>query len=379
VTDLPSMPAPADADPADAASDPAAPRSPWDRFFFTPQSVAPMVLVRVGWGAVVAVWALTLIPDIDPFLTKGALRYERSLPAGSWNPLDHIGGVHGPLVACLLLFVAALATMVGYRTRLSAVVAVLCLLAVQRTNSTIFNSGDLLLRQVGIAVALAPTGVLWSFDARRARRRRMPMETMRAPWAMRLLQLELAIGYALSAWAKLRGDTWHEGTALAFALRIEDLERFAAPEWLFEQGVLLNLVTWSALAFEASFLFLVWDRRWRLWVLGFGVAFHLGIDIFLDIGFFSIAIYLAYLAFLPAALADRVVRASAPTTGRPTNPLLRREGTSSMSGPTRERPSPERWRAVRPVTGLGWPADRASRGGRRWRGGRGAAGDRRRS
>jgi hypothetical protein len=290
------------ADPVDGA-----PMSAWGRFLFLPQSASPMVLVRVGWGAVMAVWALTLLPDVDPFLTDGALRYDRALPAGSWNLLDHIGWVHAPLAACLLLVVASLTTMVGYRTRLSAVVAVVCLISLQRTNSTIFNSGDLLLRQIGIAVALAPAGVLWSFDAARARRRGRPLDILRAPYAMRLLQLELAIGYALSAWAKLRGDTWHNGTALAYALRIEDLERIAAPEWLFQQEVLLNLLTWAALAFEASFLLLVWDRRWRLWVLGFGVAFHLGIDLFLDIGFFSLGIWLAYLAFLPVELADRLV------------------------------------------------------------------------
>ena len=50
----------------------------WDRFFFEPQSTAPMTLVRIGWGAVTAVWALSLLPDIDPFFTKGDLLYERS-------------------------------------------------------------------------------------------------------------------------------------------------------------------------------------------------------------------------------------------------------------------------------------------------------------
>jgi hypothetical protein len=52
---------------------------------------------------------------------------------------------------------------------------------------------------------------------------------------------------------------------------------------------------------------LVWPRRTRMWVLAAGVLFHLGIDVFLDIGFFSIAIYLTYLAFLPQDIAQRVV------------------------------------------------------------------------
>jgi hypothetical protein len=80
-----------------------------------------------------------------------------------------------------------------------------------------------------------------------------------------------------------------------------------APEWFFEQSVLLNLFTWATLLFEATFGVLVWNRRLRPWVIGTGIAFHLGIDLFLDIGFFSLAIYLAYLAFLPDGVAERLL------------------------------------------------------------------------
>jgi hypothetical protein len=279
----------------------------WDRFFFEPQTTAPMTLVRVGWGAATAVWALTLLPDIDPFFTEGALLYDRSLREGSWNLLPHLGWAHAGMATCLLLLVASLATMVGLKTRLSAPVAVLCLVVLQRGNSTIFNSGDLLLRLVGIAVVLSPCGLLWSLDAAIDRRRGRVRNLRRAPYGMRLLQLELAVGYLLSAWAKSRGTTWHEGTALAWSLRIEDLQRFVAPDWLFDQSILLNLLTWATLAFEATFIVFVWPRRWRLWVLAIGVLLHLGIDVFLDIGFFSVAIYLAYLAFLPPDIAEQVV------------------------------------------------------------------------
>jgi hypothetical protein len=187
-------------------------------------------------------------------------------------------------------------------------VAVICLIGLERANTTIFNSGDLALRLIGISVALSPCGLLWSVDAIRARRRGVTGPApWRAPWALRLLQLQFAIGYALSAWAKLRGNMWHEGTALGMALRIKDLQRFAIPDWLFEQSILLNLATWGTLAFESCFLFLVWNRKLRPWVLGVGVAFHLGIDIVLDIGFFSVALWLSYVAFIFPDVADRIV------------------------------------------------------------------------
>lgn len=282
---------------------------PWDRFFFEPRTTAPMTLVRIGWGALMTLWSLSLIPDVDPFLTTGALRYDRPLPKGSWDLLGLTSWSRAPLVVCLVLVVASVATMVGYRTRLSSAVAVLCVIALERTNTTVFNSGDLTLRLIGISVALSPCGLLWSLDEVRARRRGSLAgpAPWRAPWAQRLLQLHIAIGYFLSAWAKLRGNTWHDGTALGMALRIEDIQRFAAPGWLYEQSVLLNLLTWGTLLFEGVFVFLVWNRRLRPWVLWTGVAFHLGIDVFMDIGFFSYAMALSYLTFLLPETADRIV------------------------------------------------------------------------
>ncbi|MEX2294575.1 MAG: HTTM domain-containing protein [Acidimicrobiales bacterium] len=283
------------------------------RFFFEPQTTAPMALVRVAWGAVMTIWALTLLPDVDPFLTTGALRYEQPGAAGSWNPLDVISWSGAPLVTCFILIAAAAAVTVGYRTRATTVVAVLCLISLQRTNATIFNSGDLFLRQIGFAVALSPCGLLWSVDARRARRHGRDIAPWRAPWGMRLLQLEVAIGYFLSGWAKARGQTWRDGRALELALRIEDLQRVRAPEWIFGHPELLDALTTSTVAFECAFLFLVWNRRLRPWVLGIGVAFHLGIDIFLDVGFFSIAMWVAYLAFIFPPVAAQIVRRFDPT------------------------------------------------------------------
>jgi hypothetical protein len=287
------------------------PRSPWERFLFTPERPSPAALLRIVWGALAALWALTLLPDVDPLLTDGALGYDRPRGAWSWNPLDLVDVRWAPLAACVLLLVSAMATGIGYRTRLSSTVAVLCMLSLQRTNPTIFNSGDLALRQVGIAVALAPSGLLLSLDERRRRGTAAggAPDPRRAPWAMRLLQLELAFGYLLSAWSKLRGATWHEGTALGLAMRVEDLQRFAVPEWVFDQALLLNALTWASLLFEAGFVFLVWNRRLRPWVLGVGVAFHLGIDVVFDVGFFSWTMIAAYLAFVPPHVADRWIDA----------------------------------------------------------------------
>ena len=77
------------------------------------ESTSPMTLVRIGWGAVTALWALTLLPDVDPFLTSGALRYDRVAAPGAWNPLEWTSGPAPRWSPASLLVVAASATMVG--------------------------------------------------------------------------------------------------------------------------------------------------------------------------------------------------------------------------------------------------------------------------
>ncbi len=295
-----------------AVAAPTARLSTWDRFLFEPESPSPLALLRVVWGALATVWAISLLSDIDPFMTRGELYYGGSNAIAYWNPLEWTHWQQAPIAVCILLVVTGLTTSIGLFSRASSLIAVLCMLSLQRTNPIVMNSGDYVLRHVGVAVALGPSGLLLSLDALRARRRaaakgqELPAPR-RAPWALRFLQLDIAIGYFLSMWPKLRGDTWHDGTAMGLALRITDVRRFGAPQWLFDQAVLLNVVTWGTLAFEASFLFLVWKRRWRPWVLGIGVLFHLGIDIFIDVGFFSYAMLASYIAFIPADVADRIV------------------------------------------------------------------------
>lgn len=342
-------------------------RSPWERFLFEPQSTSAMTLIRIGWGATATVWALSLLPDVDPWMTDGKLRYPDNLAAGSWNVLDSIGWRHAPLVACLLLVVTGITTMLGYRTRLSTAVAALCMLSLQRTSPLVFNSGDLLLRQVGIAVALAPCGLRCSLDAVRARRRgELRPAPWRAPWAQRFLQLNLALGYLLSAWAKARGTTWHDGTAVPRALRIVDVQRFTPPNWFVEQDDLLTMVTWGVLAFEACFVVLIWNRRARPWVLLVGICFHAGIDLLFDVGFFSHALLLCYLAFLSPARTDRMlgwVEARLPERFRDPAP-----GDGPAPAPTgAERLTTAERRG---------PGDRATPAAPRWPEGRGEGGDR---
>jgi hypothetical protein len=271
----------------------------WNRWAFDPVDTAPMAALRVAVGLLTIGWALSLLPDAQAFLGDDGV--QRSLPhvdSGAWVvPL-------GPPYAVLaVLLVAAVALTLGWRTRVMSVVVAVLLLAIQRRDPWVLNSGDLLLRELAFFVMLMPAGETWSLDARRRGSSRD-----RAPWALRLVQLQISGLYLFSVWAKVRGDAWNNGTAVGIALQLEDLQRFALPSSVSTALAVSAVLTYSALAVEASLAVGLWLPRLRYWVMAAGVGLHLGIEATLLIGWFSLAVIASYVAFVPADDLRRAVR-----------------------------------------------------------------------
>jgi hypothetical protein len=155
---------------------------------------------------------------------------------------------------------------------------------------------------------LAPSGAALSLDRRLAVRRGRvdPGDVpLRAPWVLRLLQIQLSILYLSAVWFKVGGETWRDGTAVSYALRIENLQRFPLPDALTTSELASNVLTFGTLAIELSLGLLVWNRRLRPWILLAGVSLHLGIDYAIRVGFFSYAILVLYIAFIPPETMDR--------------------------------------------------------------------------
>jgi hypothetical protein len=115
---------------------------------------------------------------------------------------------------------------------------------------------------------------------------------------LRLIQVQMSILYFTAFWVK-SGPTWHEGTAVSYALRVGDLERLPLPEFITTSALIANLMTYGTLAVEFALGVLVWKRKLRPWVLLLGVGLHLGIDYAVRVGFFSYAILVLYIAFIP--------------------------------------------------------------------------------
>jgi hypothetical protein len=291
----------------------------WNDFWFEPVSVATLALVRIATGVLVFFWTLSLIPDLRPMYTStGILPDPPSVigyEGGTWGLLNWFTSDTAVVVAAVALAVSALLVAFGLVTRLASLALFVLLLSFERRNPWVLNSGDTLLRLLAFYLVLAPTGAAFSVDAWLRAGRRVVAAPQRAIWPLRLMQIQLSIVYLFAVWGK-SGVTWHNGTAVSYAMRIGDVTRFGAPDWFTNSELLVNLFTYGTLALELSLAILVWNRRLRPWILLLGITLHLGIDYSIRVGFFSYAMLALYLSFVPPATAERVLSAATSAVGR---------------------------------------------------------------
>ncbi len=306
------------------------PPAGWTRFWFAPTPTSTLAVVRIAYGIVLVAWTLSLSFDASPFLSTSGLVPERPRPPWTWSVLDWFPSDAAVGVVFALLLAAAVAVLIGYRTRLAAAVVVVCLLSLHTQSvrhqlrrrvaagvRRLPRSRPCGCRPLRRPLAPAPRRPFWDFPER-------------SPLALRLMQLQLSAMYLFAVWAKLRGTTWNNGTAVSYALRVEEVSRIDLPAWFTQSVAVSNALTFGTLATEVALATLVWNRRARPWVLGLGVAMHLLIDLSITVGFFSFVVFVGYLAFVPAdtmsrwilAVRDRLRRSplAASPTPNPSGP-----------------------------------------------------------
>jgi Vitamin K-dependent gamma-carboxylase len=299
---------------------PASPRrmwTHWERFWFAPQSTAPLAALRIAFALIVLAWAVSLSNGLFTFFSSDGLltrqpRLDSIIYPGAWGLLGTFTSKSALVAVYVALLAAAFLLLIGLLTRGAALVVFLCLLMLMRRDPWVLNSGDILIRVLAFYVMIAPTGAALSVD-RWVRTRRSGGAwlafPLRSGWTLRLLQVQLSLIYLSAFWDKTGGETWRAGTAVSYAFRIGDLHRFPLPHWLLTSPDASTLMTYATLVVEFGLGFLVWNRVLRPWFLLAGVALHLGIDYTTRVGFFSYGVIALYLVFVPADRIEQIAYA----------------------------------------------------------------------
>ncbi len=277
----------------------------WDRFWFAPTPTSTLALVRIAYALVLLGWCALMSFDVAAFFSpSGVLPVRVRLP-WTWSVLDVFPSETAAVLVFAVLVWAALFLLVGFHTRLAAAVALVALVSLERRNLVVLNSADTLLRLFGLYLALAPAGAAFSVDRWRTARVRFWEFPLRAPWALRLIQVQVSVMYLFTVWLKVQGETWNDGTAVSYALRVMEVARFDLPRWLTDSAVVSNLLTYGTLAVELSLAVLLWNRRARPWVVAAGLLLHVSIQTTIMVGLFSTTVAVGYLAFTEPENASR--------------------------------------------------------------------------
>jgi hypothetical protein len=313
----------------------------WREFWFCPQPAYALGLVRIAFGALVIVWASVTLPDLyDLFGEEGVVPPQRP-SFYAWSLFQIWTSDHALLIGWVALVVAAIAMTVGWHSRFAAVLVFVLFLSFGRRDPVVFNAGDGVMSLLSLFLALSSCGAALSLDQRR-RVGSFWTAQNRAPWPIRLIQVQMSVIYLTAVQAKLAGKSWIDGTAVSYALRADSSWAvLPAPQWLWNSPYIVNLATWGTILVELSIAVLVWNRRCRPWVLAAGVVLHLMIMLTISIGFFSLAMFVMYLAFVPWETVQRMPNIAtniwSRVRRRGDSPQRRPPATGPASSPLEER------------------------------------------
>jgi hypothetical protein len=275
----------------------------WNDFFFTPKPVEGVAVFRVLWCSMLLLNALFQIDSINDFYGPNAIvsfsTAKNQFPYPHLNIFQYIHvtshffyNIFGIYILSLIL------SIVGFYTKISLVVSFILLVSLHQRSIWQLSSSELLMRITMMYLIFSPSAHAYSIDSILARKRnKKPLELEWAPWAIRLIQIQLSVVYLWTFWHKLKGDTWFDGSALYYATRLESMKNMSVP-FLLDSMPSIRLMSWGTLLIELSLGLFIWIKECRPLLIILGILFHLSIEFMMAIPFFEHVMILLLFTFV---------------------------------------------------------------------------------
>ena len=206
-----------------------------------------LALFRVCLGLIL-LWDLAgRLPDLRAFYTDaGALpRIALLSRMNPWALSIHLMSGTAAVQAALLGLqgVCAVGVLLGYRTRWMSVLSWFLMASLHRRNHMVAGGGDDYFRLLLFWSMFLPMGAQCSLDrilspARRAR----PTSPLVFTWGTAAILLQIALGYLMAAYHKWDLPVWRDGTAIYYALNVDNYAKDFA-RFLLRFPPLLSLLT----------------------------------------------------------------------------------------------------------------------------------------
>ncbi|AFY02554.1 HTTM domain-containing protein [Bdellovibrio bacteriovorus] len=282
----------------------------FEEFLFKPQPVYSVALMRIGLGLILLFNWLMLYADLDILFgpdgmvsLQTAQQYGNPFRYSLFDYMPNTSKVTHTLAFINLL--AVLAMTFGAWTRTAIFVAFVTLISFHHRNGFVMNSADSVLRNFLFLLMFTPCGDAFAIDRWRLRLKGQAPEVPaeKAPWALRMIQIQFCVIYLATVMFKIKGDRWVDGTAVYIATRLDDFVRFELP--LLNNMIFIKYLTWSTLLVEFALGTLVWIKDLRYWILLAGVGLHLGIEYTMSIPVFEWAMIVVMVSMVDSRDIER--------------------------------------------------------------------------
>ena len=230
--------------------------------------------------------------------------------------LEWIRPLPGPAMHAVfgVVFVAAVAVAIGWRTRASLAVFLGAFTYLELLDRSTYLNHYYLVSLLAASMIFLPVAEVWSLDARRRGGRPV------GAWALLVLRAQAGLVYVFAGLAKVRADWLLEGEPLATWLGRHAELPLVGP-WLVAPGVAIAM-SWAGCLFDLSAPLLLSHRRTRGAFYGVVVAFHGLTAALFSIGIFPWLMIAATTLFFAPDWPRRGQRGSA--TAGPLPPIGRR-------------------------------------------------------
>jgi hypothetical protein len=263
-----------------------------DKFFFEEKPTEGISFFRVIWISIIFFYYLIDGHNISDFYGPHALisldTVREQFPYFHAN-IFHLSNGSYEFTYSLYIFygIALICSFLGFYTKTSLVAVLFCMVSFHQRNIWALSSSEVLMRTMTILLIFTPCGNSFSVDSIIGKYFKKSKKKRNASvWGLRLIQIQLSVVYIWTAWHKLKGDTWFDGTAVYYATRIDNLTNFPLP-YLLDSMTFLKLATWGTLLIEFSLGILIWFKEFRIFLIIIGIIFHLSIEYLMSIPFFE--------------------------------------------------------------------------------------------
>ncbi|SFS30625.1 HTTM domain-containing protein [Marininema halotolerans] len=271
-----------------------------EEFLTTPHLLIGTSLLRVGFGLGLLylylyhmserhlLWGSFGLWPTGPFLEGANVRGVYTLFQWFDSPWFLEGVYFGGILATLLF-------TIGYRTRLFSIITFVIFWSFYFRNPFITNGGENILRLEMFYLLFANAGAYFSVDhSRKKQRRRLakahrlfPYQAALHNFAVAAIALQLLFMYFTAGMYKVMGSMWQNGTAVYYAMRVQDYVWPGISEIVWSSEGLILFLTYSSVLFQIAFPFLLLNRYTKYFAVFGAMFFHLGVGLLMNLMLFS--------------------------------------------------------------------------------------------